>query len=764
MKVLNKRAIIVNLLGIILTRAVLYSMNPVAIAYFSAAYLDKSLRFLLLASTLGGLALWMPFIEAVPYITVILMIIVITGLIERQKKQLTPVRMGLISTIVTIGVVGGFKSSISLGTNDLIMVLIEGILVYALFNVFCLGITYFNSVKKGQAPNNEELISSAILLAIIVYAMPKVGGIYFSVEETVAYFLILFMGYKYGAGAGAICGTACGIVVGLQAGNVDVVGIFCILGICSGVFRKASRVGSGISFLTVAVSLGYLYDKSMLEVGMVRALASATAAFLILPKSILYMVDAPNVPKEEAFVKERLQEIAKGKLNEFAESFKTLSKTFYQISETKSSLSREDINFIFDSLSDHLCRHCINCDRCWKNNFYDTYKAAFSILSSAERNGEVRREDIPRGFAMSCIKLESFLYETNRGLELAKVNLAWQNRMAESREAIAGQLGEVAAIIQNFSNDLYDTAGLEDGIKERIISYLKVKNIHTSNLCVLEKRNHKQEIYITCKTKSGRCITTREMASYISEVMGKRVRVADGAKNIVSKEYDAICFVEDTIFKTLTGVARAAKDAEKVSGDNFSFLSLSNGEMIMTLSDGMGAGVQASEESQSVIELLEQFLEAGFREESAIKLINSILVLRSDQQSCTTIDMSVINLFTGVCDFIKIGAAATFIMRDNWVEVITSTSLPVGVFNQVDIDGVSKKLYNGDLIVMVSDGVLDCIQEEDKENFIVSVLTSVHSNNPQEIADIVLDKAKAENGGVAMDDMTVLVAGIWNKS
>jgi stage II sporulation protein E len=183
----------------------------------------------------------------------------------------------------------------------------------------------------------------------------------------------------------------------------------------------------------------------------------------------------------------------------------------------------------------------------------------------------------------------------------------------------------------------------------------------------------------------------------------------------------------------------------------------------MTLSDGMGTGEAACEESESVVELLEQFIEAGFRKESAIKLINSILVLKSEEQTFSTIDLSVINLYTGECDFIKIGASTTFIKRNNRVETISSTTLPVGVLNQVDYEAITKKLYDGDFVIMVTDGVIDCIPGNEKERFLEEFILDLRMNNPKEVANAVLNQALELNQWVPKDDMTVLVAGFWKK-
>lgn len=165
--------------------------------------------------------------------------------------------------------------------------------------------------------------------------------------------------------------------------------------------------------------------------------------------------------------------------------------------------------------------------------------------------------------------------------------------------------------------------------------------------------------------------------------------VSEISKSVFSKEYEEYCFVEDTKFKVLTGVARAMK--ENISGDNFSIINLDNGEMVIALSDGMGTGKEACEESETVLSLLEQFLEAGFKIETAIRMINSNLVLKPEKQAFSTIDMGTINLYTAMCEFVKIGAASTFIKRNNWVETISSTTLPIGMLKVVDYDFVTKK-------------------------------------------------------------------------
>ena len=208
---------------------------------------------------------------------------------------------------------------------------------------------------------------------------------------------------------------------------------------------------------------------------------------------------------------------------------------------------------------------------------------------------------------------------------------------------------------------------------------------------------------------------------------------------------------------------RCVGDYQQISGDSFSFLQREDGQFLASLSDGMGTGLNAYQESERVVDLLEQFLEAGFSKETAVKMINSALVLRTDGKTFSTIDISSIDLYSGVCEFLKIGAATSFIRRGSWVETITSTSLPAGIFQKTDFEKTCRKLYDGDMVVMVTDGVLDVLPVEHQEKLMKDIILEHPTNNPKELADYIISRVRQYKNGRFCDDMTVLVIGIWKR-
>ena len=236
-----------------------------------------------------------------------------------------------------------------------------------------------------------------------------------------------------------------------------------------------------------------------------------------------------------------------------------------------------------------------------------------------------------------------------------------------------------------------------------------------------------------------------------------------GSRCIVNGEYHTIHFVEDVSYQMMYGVSRLTKEKEKVSGDNYVCRQEDGGRFVMCLSDGMGSGMEACRESESVVELLEQFLDSGFSQETAAKMVNSALVLKRQDGMFSTVDICAVDLYTGICSFLKAGASSTFIKRDHWVEAITSESLAAGLVQQIDFDTASRKLYHGDYLIMMTDGVLDALPLEREEETMKEIIMDIKEDSPKEISRGILDRVLGYSDYRARDDMTVLVAGMWKK-
>lgn len=327
----------------------------------------------------------------------------------------------------------------------------------------------------------------------------------------------------------------------------------------------------------------------------------------------------------------------------------------------------------------------------------------------------------------------------------------------------ARQMGEIGENISDFAGNMYAPVEVEGQLEDRLIRELERQNVRVQRVIMLHGRYGRKEIYLSARTIRGRIMTTREAAEIISHAMGNRYRAASGSRMIINREYDVIVFEEDTRYRYLTGVARVMKDGQRVSGDNFSQMELKNGQLLMLLADGVGSGEDAARQSEQLVDLLEEMLEVGFRKESAIEMLNELIAVQGQGEHFATLDLCMLDLYSGVSEFLKMGASTTYIQRGSWIETIQSTTLPMGIREQLELDAVRKKLYHGDRIIMVSDGVLDGIRFENKEECLKEMILETETNNPQQLAEQLLERVRKMNGGVMRDDASILVVGIWKK-
>ncbi len=114
------------------------------------------------------------------------------------------------------------------------------------------------------------------------------------------------------------------------------------------------------------------------------------------------------------------------------------------------------------------------------------------------------------------------------------------------------------------------------------------------------------------------------------------------------------------------------------NGDSSVTRYLSEGKFAAALSDGMGTGHRASRDSTATVRLLGDFLEAGFDRTVAVRLVNSIMVMKSADEAFATIDMCVVDLYSGETEFIN-GAEPSYIKRGSDVEQSAALLFPLGL-------------------------------------------------------------------------------------
>lgn len=345
----------------------------------------------------------------------------------------------------------------------------------------------------------------------------------------------------------------------------------------------------------------------------------------------------------------------------------------------------------------------------------------------------------------------------------------WQRRLQENQGLLAEHLKEMAHIMAEVARETCLYRPMGERKYKQISRLLRESGILLRNFFELEREDGHTEISLTMKaisekyTKLGEHVCIEDVADFISVALNISLRAARNSPQYLTPDWSTYYFVEEPEYHVLTGVAKAVKETEDVSGDNYSFYEVENGRMVTILSDGMGSGEKACNDSGRVIEKMERLLEAGFRKEPAVQMINGALVAAGQEENMSTLDICDINMYTGECEFMKVGAACSYIKRGRLVDRLSALNFPLGVFGQIEPETIHRVLQSGDYVIMLSDGILDALSQGIGEEMLPEIIGRTEYSNPNEIANQILTYCLKQSAGHIRDDMTVLVIGLWKK-
>ncbi len=450
-------------------------------------------------------------------------------------------------------------------------------------------------------------------------------------------------------------------------------------------------------------------------------------------------------------------------MDKFADSLVHLSSTFLTLEKYKGTFSKDEIDEMFYRVTGKVCENCEQKAQCLGEKRVHTYQMMYEILCTAEQYGAELNVELKRKLQKRCQMAPRFLRESLETFENAKQILMWNNRMVQNREGYVGQLASFAKMIQYTTRELDAGIFRDDHLEKRLKTQLKKSGIRMLSSVFYMTPQGKYEIHLTVKTSKGRLASTKEIAALVGKCVGRDLLPEQGERPVVGEDYCTVAFVESARYHTLQGVAKIGKGCEKISGDTFLMADLPGGKKGIALSDGMGSGEEAFRESAMVVEMLEELLEAGFPVDTAVQMMNTALVIGREEIRFSTLDISLFDLYNGTCEFVKAGAAATYIKRQDTVEKISSSTLPIGVLQEIEIESQVRELHSGDYVIMLTDGVLDALPVNEQDTLLTTFIQDSRIVNPKELAHHILGQVLEWSGEVPVDDMTILVVGIWKR-
>lgn len=745
-----------------MTFGVVQVLAPFGLAYLIA--ITNYERKYILSSSLGVIVGYITLFNKVSNFSAYIIISTIVTIISMSK--LNKKARNIASFIIVFS--GLFIYGVLVGSSDIILHLIGAIsvtaLVFPIYYVVSYTLKCIEEINTQHFFSIDEIVSIELFICLLIVGIGTLSINDISFRNIAAILFIIALAFISDTNMGAGAGITMGIILGFATGNLmESIAIYGACGLVAGIFRESGKLFTALSFNIIFIIVT-LYSGVFNNISFIEALVG-TGIFLLIPKKIYNKISL-EINKDKkvghfsevrfAEIKDELTE----RLKDFTEVLSIMGKSLNNLVGNDKLAIKNKGNALVENLSDRTCSDCDMRYMCWKRELHQTYNAFSDLIRNYENNSGA----FPHELEKKCIKKYALVKNLEDIMNIYMVNETLKSRLGEGRKILSNHINNmsvtISEIVDEFGNELHLCTDVEKSIKKSLLKY----GINFGSLICYNDKNGRIKIKMQMENCMGSQTCIKTVLPIISETIGKNMSIGSEGCNINSKNNMCEIVIEEAPkYHINSHVAVATKEGEKFTGDSYSYGRTKDGNYITVISDGMGSGPEAGLESKVSVEIIEKFMEVGFDEKIAIDAVNAIMSIKfSEDEKFSTLDMNKIDLYTGNAKFMKVGAIESFIKRGNKVEVINSNTLPFGVLEEPDVDTVEKQVSNGDVIVSISDGILDVKNDGSFDTtWLIEFLKNTKYRQPKDLSIAILEKAKELSGGKAKDDMTVVVSKVF---
>ena len=737
------------LLGLLIPRAALYGqMTPFGISL--AAAMDKPLLPVLFSLAVGYLLGDAPtplrYIAAVAAVGGVRW--VLAAVPEWDKRAfVSPLAAFVASFSTGLAMVSAIGAD---GYRIVVLIAESGVAAgCALFFRTAVGQTRrLQRVDDSHGITPPQQASLILTGAIILMAASTVTIGTFSPGRVLAAGLVLVFARAGQEQGGSMAGIIVGAATALAApAQLSPALALAFGGLLAGVFARFGRLAQSAAFLVAA---GVLTLTSTADDTVVRLyeLFAASVLFLLLPKSLDRRLHRLVLRGRELPAVEGVRRAITMRLQVAANTMTEIGQTVGVVTDRLSRHSAPDTATLLRDCRTAVCGSCPLQAVCWGQHAEQMQMALEHLVPLLKQHGQVSPDDLLGYPAAHCRQPERLTERLSRDYERYIVRESAWRRLGEIQHSVNDQFSGMAELLGSLADDMSDPQQVDVELSGRVAAVCADHGMPVRHALCTRGRSNRLTVEILAEDVGVRLTRgrwLRDMQAACACTFAPPVAVPCGSDV-------RITLSEPPRYRVEIGLAQRTCDGEKLCGDATDTFT-ADGRTVLMLSDGMGSGGRAAVDGAMTVGLTSRLWKAGFSPDSILHSVNAALLIKSREESLATLDVAVIDTFSGRMDSYKAGATATLLCSGTRVSRLERPSLPIGILNDIRFEHSNDWLADGDILLMVSDGAL-CDGLAPVE---MMLRDRPAGETMQALADRIADAAHAADVDHP-DDITVLAA------
>lgn len=596
------------------------------------------------------------------------------------------------------------------------------------------------------------LVLLAMAVLISLSGLTLAGTV--SVGRLAALWLTLWAGHSFGVGGGTAVGLCVGLAMDLAGHHGGIYApAFAFSGLTAGIFRKSGRFVTALSCAVVgAIAALWSWEQGSAVI-MVGEVLIAGGLFLVTPQRLFDRL-APLFDREDLpYPATYAAQAAQRQLRETAAAFRQVFSSLKSAVPAGGGGTNEDPAVIYDRAANKLCSRCPLRERCWQSQYQDTHDLLNAALPGLLEARAANAALLPQRFRDRCVHLPGFVAAVDEELRAYLMRQQYDRRVGRSRLAVCRQYAQVAEVLEDAAAAMSASYTMNARKTRRLSRFLAGRELRCQGVVFTDPQGR---LRLRLTGPDAAALATDAAISALSSALEAPLILQEAA----TPQRPQTLLRQREPLSALAGVAGRRKAGETVSGDACAWFKDDSGHLYLLLCDGMGSGREARQESELAIDLLEKFLKAGFSAENALKNLDQTFSLRLDEAlGFSTVDLLVLDLFSGAGTLYKLGSAPSCLKQGGTVKLLRGKGFPAGLTAEgggaARGDSFDLQLGPGDCLALLTDGIFDGGDSPEggsDDQWLRQTMMEFEGESPAALAQAIVDHT--DDAG---DDKTALV-------
>lgn len=673
-----------------------------------------------------------------------------------RQKKLIPLQVAITVLVIQLGwqwvsYGGEIPLSVSL------LVLYESILS-AIMTVF-LSQLFVPMHTVTTAKWTFERIGAAVMVsALLLTGMDKLLIGLVAIPLVLVHVGIFASVHVGGIFVGTAVATIMGTILSIsQLSFSGMIAVYALTGLCAGLFQTKGRIWIAVGSLGAALFFSF-YDASLpLDSVYFASLTCAIGIFFLLPKSWLNHMQNQFFPKQSSVLFKRQQWLT-DRVNNQLKDFQHFVDFITQLVNDRFPNSKDQESIVQQSVEYSVCNSCFKQTKCWATEgkgmwpIVEEWKEVRSHAKSGIRYRANER------IQEKCVRSSGLIDALEEEYSSQKLS----GHYAHGKKMLAFQLRDMSQHVSELMADLQMNEVNHESEEEKISRLLDEAKVSHFQIDMLSEEPGSRKIVCCLPIKqaeweTNQMIGERLINPILHELYDEPFEISRTSEISDPFPHIQVTFQSAVRFTYEYGVHTRSSQNTVYSGDTHSVIPLHKGLVAFILSDGMGQNVEAYRESRRVIRLLRECLQHHMNPETAMHTLHYVMSLKQHSDLYATVDLALLDLQNGKLWSFKAGSMSTYILRGKECLRIDSQSVPIGFLPTLSIDAEERIVKDGDLLVLLSDGMFSpdySLEEQEVE--LIRLMRKYESSPSSTLADILAAEFSRKYPA-AEDDRTLLV-------